>query len=142
MFQRNDGQMRLAGVIRNVQFDHRPGSSSNKRVRPLCVERGDVVVDLAAERRRSQRHDRQKPSALVLHRLDEPLDDCDAAVLADGAESLLDSATSAPDSELLRRDLDTVIGEQVGGPALDPSAHSPEEGRHVVSLRRTVVAPR
>ena len=86
-----------------VEFVGRAGAES--RVRPLRVEPGDVVVEFTAERGPRQRHDRQQARALVLHRLDEPLDDGEAAVLADGAEALLDSATAAPESELRRRDL-------------------------------------
>ncbi len=108
---------------------------SEARVRPLGVVPGDVVVELAAERVSRQRNDRQQARALVLHRLDEPLDDGEAAVLADGAEALLDAATDAEGPELLRCELNAVIGDQVSGPTLDPSAHSAEEGRHVARGR-------
>ena len=71
-------------------------ASAESRVRPLCVVPGDVVFELARECSLCQGHDRQASRALVLHRRDEPLDDGDATVLADGAEVLLDSATTAP----------------------------------------------
>ncbi len=88
-------------------------ASAESRVWPLRVEPSDVVVELAAERGSRQRNDRQQPRALVLHRLDEPLDHSEAAVFADRAEALLDSVAAAPDAELLRRELNAVIGDQV-----------------------------
>ena len=112
-----------------IEFVGRAGAES--RVRPLGVEPGDVIVELAAERVSRQRNDRQQPRAFVLHRLDKSLDDGEAAVLADGAEALLDSTTAAPDAERSCRELNAGIGDQVGGPALVPPAHAPEEGRHV-----------
>jgi hypothetical protein len=39
-------------------------------------------------------------------------------VLANGAEALLDAATAAPGSELACRELNTVVGDEVPGPAL------------------------
>jgi hypothetical protein len=85
---------------------------------------GDEVPDLARERSLLQRNDGQEARALVLHRPDEPLDHREAAVLADGAEPLLNAAATAPRSELLRRELNAVVGDEVRGPAVEFATHS------------------
>jgi len=71
------------------------------------------MIELASERTAGQAADGQQPRALVLHRSDEPLDHRDAAVLADGSESLLDAATTTPPAELLLRELNAVVGDEV-----------------------------
>lgn len=50
------------------------------------------------------------PRALVLHRPDETLDDGDAAVLANGAETLVDTPATAPTSESLVNELRALTG--------------------------------
>jgi len=104
-------------------------------MRPLRVVPSDEVVQLATERRGCQRNDRQQPRALVLHRLDEPLDDSQAAVLADGAESLLDAAGAAPRVELLRCELRSVVCDEVAGPTADLPAESAQEVRNLAGAR-------
>jgi len=111
------------------------GACPEPTVRPLRVVPGDVVIELATERGLRQGHDRQQPRALVLHRLDESLDDGEAAVLPDGAESLLDAATAAPRDERVGGELRTVIGDEVAGPMADLPAESVQEGRHLAGGR-------
>jgi hypothetical protein len=71
------------------------------RVRALGVVPGRVGVELAPEGDTDERHDRQEASAFVLHRPDEPLDDGDASVLADGAQAVGDAVTPEPGDELI-----------------------------------------
>jgi hypothetical protein len=58
--------------------------------------------------------DEQPTSALALDRSDQALDDCDAAVLADGSEPLTDPATTTPSIKVLVAELLALVGDQVG----------------------------
>ncbi len=108
-------------------------ASTESRVGPPGVQPRHVVVELTSERRSREGHDGQQARALVLHRLDPSFDDGEAAVLADGAEALLDSATAAPGVEHFRRELRAVVRDEVARPATDLPAHSAEERHHVAS---------
>ena len=118
-----------------VEVDLVRRTGAETRVRPLRVEPGDVVVELAAERGSCQWNDRQQARALVLHRLDESLDDREASVLADGAEALLDAVTSAPGSELGRGELRAMVGDDVAGPAADGTTDASQPSRHLPGRR-------
>jgi hypothetical protein len=87
-------------------------TGAETRVRPFRVVPGDVVIELAGERCPRQRDDRQEPRALFLQRSDVPLDDGEAAVLADRPESLLDAVAAAPCAELLCRELRAVVDDE------------------------------
>jgi len=99
-------------------------AGTDPRVRSLGVVPGDVLVELATECGARHGHDGQEPRALVFQRTDEPLDHGEAAVLADGAESLLDAATAAPRVEVLRRELRAVVRDEVAGAFTESAAHS------------------
>ena len=118
-----------------AEIDLVGGARAESGMRPLGVVPVDVVIELASERGSRQGHDRQEPRALVLQGTDEPLDDGEAAVLADSAETLLDAVPATPRSELVGRELRAVVGDEVGRPALDSSTRSAEEVRNLARSR-------
>lgn len=106
-------------------------SRAESRMRPLDVVPSDVVFELAPERSSRQGHDRQKPRALVFQRADEPLNDGEAAVLADGAEALLDAVTTTPGPKRVRGELRSVVGHDVAGPATEGAAYASKPPRDI-----------
>ena len=58
-------------------------------VRPINIIPQTIAFDFLAEAVRGER-DRDESDALVLERADEPFDDGDGAVMADGAKALFD----------------------------------------------------
>ena len=112
-----------------IEVDLIGRSRAESRMRPFRVVPGGVVIELASECRSRQRNDRQKPCALVLQGTYEPLDHGEAAVLADGAEALLDAATPAPCSEIVRSELHAVIRDDVPRPEAELAANAIEPSR-------------
>lgn len=101
-------EARLAARGEPPEVDLVGRAALQARMRTLGVVPSDVVVELAPEGALRQRHNRQQACALGLQRLDEALDDGEAAVLADGAEALGDAVAAAPRRELAGDELRPV----------------------------------
>jgi len=99
-----------SGRLPEVDFVGRP--TVQPSVRPIAVVPRSKQRQLFAKGAPAA-GDHDSPCATVLHRENEPLDDGDAAVLADGTEPLTDSLSTTPLSDSSRDELLAVIGDQV-----------------------------
>ena len=82
-------------------------------VGPAAVEPGEVERQLVDEGGETVRDRDQTPRALDLDGSDAPLDYGQAAVLANGAESMADAPAATPALETLRRELSALVGDEV-----------------------------
>ena len=83
-------------------------------VRAAGVVRGDECVRAGTHLPKGQRNE-DASEALVLQRPNEPFDERDAAVVANGAEARLDRAAFAPTLERLASELPVLVGDDVLG---------------------------
>ena len=110
-------------------------SAAQGRVRPMLVEPGDPLIGVSAERTLPQRHD-DPPEALVFESADEPLDDRDAAVLADGTETRADLASLAPSLEPFAPELRALVADDVLGRSPGLANGLGKEGDDLLTVRR------
>src|SRR5437870_4210776 len=82
---------------------------------PVSVVPRRPECNLRFEAGTPNRYDGESPRALALDDPDEPLDDGDAAELADGSEPLSNPQTSAPTPEPPRGELLALVGNKVAG---------------------------
>jgi hypothetical protein len=68
---------------------------------------------------------------------DASFDDCQASVLIDGSESMLDATPSAPALETLRNELPALVGVQVPRPVAKPPENSVQEYPNCLGGRLT-----
>ncbi len=76
------------------------------------------------------KRDDQAPEPFVLERLDEPLDQRDAAVLVDSSIARTDVLSLAPGREAAARELRSLVANEMLGTSLRLSDDSLEEGPH------------
>ena len=89
--------------------------SAESRVRPVAVVPGDVERQFLLDGDETVWDQNQSPGALVLDGSDAALDHDEAAVLADGAEPLRDTATATPALELPGGELAALVGDKALG---------------------------
>jgi hypothetical protein len=75
----------------------------------MAVVPGGIQSQLLAERSKAVGNQDQLAGAFALEGSDTPLDDRQAAVLSDGAESMLNFPLPAPPPESRRRELNALV---------------------------------
>jgi len=99
------------------------GCAPESRVGPVAVVPGTIELQTLLEGDETVRDRYESPRALGLERPDAALDHGEAAILADGAEPLPDTAATAPASELPGDELPALVGDEIPG----LMTHLPEE---------------
>lgn len=95
-------------------------------MRPVAVVPSDEECQLPADPLSPER-DEKPPRAVVLQRPEEPLDDGDTAMLADGTVATLDSSTPTPASVASRCEHAFLITQEVARRRADVSDRATEE---------------
>ena len=99
--------------------------SAESRVWPVAVVPGEVDGQFLLHGSETVRDQNQPPCALVLDGSDAALDHGQAAVLADGAEPLPDTATATPALERSGGELAALVRKKVPGRADSGRPRSP-----------------
>ena len=89
----------------SMEVDLVGGSRGERLVRTIGVVPVPPERQLRDEVGAAERNEHETSRALALQGAHQPLDDRDAAVLADGTEAVLDAAAAAPALEALRGEL-------------------------------------
>jgi len=118
-------EARAGRLVRLDRLQRR--SSSKSLMRAVLVVPREVEREFVPYVGEPQRHE-DRASALGLHGADEPLDDGDAAVLADRAEAQVDSPALRPRSETGAVKLAAPVADEVSGLCFVPAHHSAEKG--------------
>ena len=84
-------------------------------MRPMAVIPGEVEPQFVPECGEPEGDQDQAPSALHLDGSDAPLNHREAAILPDGAESVLNTPPMAPPPESLRGELNALVGDEMPG---------------------------
>ncbi len=98
-----------------MEVDFVGGRGSEAGVGPVAGVPGEVKPELLLEIGETVWSRDQASSALGLNRPDAALDHGEAAVLADGAEALMDAAAVAPSSEFPGNELPALVGDEMPG---------------------------
>ncbi len=124
---RLDPRSSIGGPQLEVDFVRR--LAFERGVRPMFIIPREEHCELPAEAHLALRH-HNPASRLVFHGPDESLDNSDAPMLPDGAESRANSLASAPALEAIAPEDGVLVADQVLGRRVMPSDDLSKESTH------------